>query len=64
MRHYQRNTFAVATTVRVRAQVYAEIERVMEEYLSYHLERKLNTPAFLRRVRRMMHEGLKPDTAI
>jgi len=64
MRHYQRNTFAVATSVRIRAQVYSEIEQVMEEYLSYYLERKLNTPAFLRRVRRMMHEGLNPDTVI
>ena len=64
MRHYQRNTFAVATSVRIRAQIFSEIEQMMEEYLSYHLERKLNTPAFLRRVRRMLHEGLKPDTAI
>ena len=64
MRHYQRNTFAVATTVRIRPQVYAEIEQVMEEYLSYHLERKLNSPAFLRRVRRMMHEGRKPDSVV
>ncbi len=64
MRHYQRNTFAVATSVRIRAPVYAEIEQVMEEYLSYHLERKLNSPAFLRRVRRMMHEGRKPDSVI
>ncbi|TET84317.1 MAG: DNA repair protein RecO [Anaerolineales bacterium] len=64
LRHYQRSTFDVATSARIRPQVFAEIEQVMEDYMCYLLERKLNTPAFLRRVRRMMHEGLKPETVV
>lgn len=51
LRHYQRNTFAAATAPRVRPEVHAELDILMEDYLTYLLERKLNAPAFLRRVR-------------
>ncbi|MEJ2606707.1 MAG: DNA repair protein RecO [Anaerolineales bacterium] len=62
LRHYQRNTFASASTVRIRAKTYREIESLMEDYLSFVLERKLNSPAFIRRVRRVIRDQPEPDT--
>jgi DNA repair protein RecO (recombination protein O) len=53
LRHYLRNTFAAASTVSIRPEVYAELEEIMEDYLIFVLERKLNSPVFLKRVRRM-----------
>jgi DNA repair protein RecO (recombination protein O) len=52
MRHYQRSSYPVARVPNIRPEVFGEIERLMEEYLNYLLERRLNTPAFLKRVRR------------
>ncbi len=48
LRHYQRSSFKAATMPSVRTAVFREIEALMEGYLTYLLERRLNTPAFLR----------------
>lgn len=64
LRHYQRNTFAVASAVRIRPEVYRELEALMEDYLAYILERKLNSPTFLRRVRRMVREQHDTDSSL
>jgi len=61
LRHYQRNTYAAASTVNIRTKTYREIETLMEDYLSFVLERKLNSPAFLRRVRRIIRDQPEPD---
>ncbi|MGD2252312.1 MAG: DNA repair protein RecO [Anaerolineales bacterium] len=53
MRHYQRHPYAVAAAALVRQQVLSDLEAIMEHYLGYLLERRLNTPAFLRRVRKL-----------
>jgi DNA repair protein RecO (recombination protein O) len=53
LRHLQRSTFAASAAPRIRPEVHAEIEAVMEDYLTHLLERRLNSPAFLRRVRRL-----------
>jgi DNA repair protein RecO (recombination protein O) len=55
LRHYQRNTFAFASSVNVRSQTHTELEQVMEAYLGYILESKLNSPTFIRRVRRLVN---------
>jgi len=52
LRHYQRSSYAEAARLSASAAPYAEIEALMQHYLTYLLERALNTPAFLRRVRR------------
>ncbi len=57
LRYYQRNTFAYVSSVHIRAQTHEELRALMEEYLSYILERKLNSPGFLRRVRGLMRDG-------
>jgi DNA repair protein RecO (recombination protein O) len=52
LRHYQRSTFEHAATASIRPSVHAEIDRLMEGFFNYLLERRLNSPGFLRRLRR------------
>ena len=52
LRHYQRCGYAEATRVRLPDAVRPELEALMQHYLTYLLERGLNSPAFLREVRR------------
>jgi DNA repair protein RecO (recombination protein O) len=52
LRHYQRSAYAEATRVRLPDAVRPELEALMQYYLTYLLERGLNSPAFLREVRR------------
>lgn len=63
LRHYQRSTYEAAVKPKVRAAVQDEVEELMEAYLTYLLERKLNAPRFLRRVREMRPPGLKADVS-
>jgi DNA repair protein RecO (recombination protein O) len=58
MRFYQRSNFAEASKPSISEPVYAEIHNLMEGYMSYILERGLNSPAFLRRVE---HLNLKRE---
>ena len=53
LRHYQRSSFAEAARAVLTPSLNHELEMVMQHYLTYLLERGLNTPPFLRRVRRM-----------
>jgi DNA repair protein RecO (recombination protein O) len=57
LRHFQRSRYAEASRARVGTGVDREIELVMQHYLTYLLERGLNTPAFLRRVRKELQKG-------
>lgn len=52
LRHFQRSSFAEAARANPGDQIYHELEILMQYYLTYILERGLNTPAFLRKVRR------------
>ena len=61
LRHYVRNPFEVASSARIRPKVYEGVDRLLEGYLSYLLERKLFTPEFIRRILRMKQEGLEPN---
>jgi DNA repair protein RecO (recombination protein O) len=51
MRHFQRSGFDAAVSPEISESIFLEIERIMQAYLSYLLERGLNSPEFLRRVR-------------
>lgn len=53
MRHYQRSSYQVAMRPEVRQSVQRELEALLEGYLTYLLERKLNAPEFVRRVREL-----------
>jgi DNA repair protein RecO (recombination protein O) len=52
LRHFQRSTYQEATRAQITLEVQQELEVLMQHYLTYLLERGLNTPSFLRRVRR------------
>jgi DNA repair protein RecO (recombination protein O) len=62
LRHFQRSPFEAVQELRIRPQVHAEVERLMEDYLSYILERKLNSPAFVRHVRSLTNEEKASQT--
>jgi DNA repair protein RecO (recombination protein O) len=51
LRHFQRSSMAEASRARIPPMIMREMEALMQQYLTYLLERSLNTPAFLRRVR-------------
>jgi DNA repair protein RecO (recombination protein O) len=52
LRHFQRSSYREATRAVLAPEVQQELEVLMQYYLTYLLERGLNTPSFLRRVRR------------
>ena len=51
MRHFQRSIYSEAVRASISPVVNCEIEQLMQHYLTYLLERGLNTPAFIRRLR-------------
>ncbi|MEW6716823.1 MAG: DNA repair protein RecO [Chloroflexota bacterium] len=51
LRHYQRSSFEDASRASIPSVVQTEMENLMHYYLTHLLERSLNTPSFLRRVR-------------
>ena len=52
MRHFQRSTYAEALRAAPKPEEQRELEALMQHYLTYLLERGLNSPDFLRRVRK------------
>ncbi len=51
LRHFQRSNYAEAQRARLSPAIDLELETLMGNYLTYLLERGLNTPEFLRQVR-------------
>ena len=51
LRHFQRSSYAEATRARPSLEVQQETERLMLGYFTYLLERELNTPGFLHRIK-------------
>ena len=51
LRHFQRSDYRAATRARPDAETQKEIETVMQGYFQYLLERELNTPGFIKRVK-------------
>jgi DNA repair protein RecO (recombination protein O) len=52
LRHLQRSSYEEARRAKPSAAVHLELEALMNSHVTYLLERSLNTPGFLRRVRR------------
>ena len=52
LRHFQRSSYDQATRASLSAPINIEMERLMQHYFTYLLERSLNTPEFIRRARR------------
>jgi DNA repair protein RecO (recombination protein O) len=51
LRHFQRSSYAEASRARPSPDVQTEAETLMQGYFTYLLERELNTPGFIRRVK-------------
>jgi DNA repair protein RecO (recombination protein O) len=51
LRHFQRSTYADASRARPSAEVQKETETLMQGYFTFLLERELNTPLFIKRVK-------------
>jgi DNA repair protein RecO (recombination protein O) len=51
LRHFQRSSYADATRARATPDVQQEVETLMQGYFTYLLERELNTPGFLKKIR-------------
>jgi DNA repair protein RecO (recombination protein O) len=52
LRHFQRSSYIEAMRVSLPDPVRPEMEAAIQSYLMYHLERRLNTPDFLKLVRK------------
>lgn len=57
LRHYQRSTFREASRVQIPQSLRHEMENLLNYYLTYLLERRLNSPDFLYQVRRDASEN-------
>jgi DNA repair protein RecO (recombination protein O) len=53
LRHYQRTEYAKVANLQVRPEVMQDLERLIQLYLSYLLERRLNAPDFVQQVRQL-----------
>jgi DNA repair protein RecO (recombination protein O) len=51
LRHFQRSSYAEASRARPTPQVQQETEALMQGYFTYLLERELNTPGFLKKIK-------------
>lgn len=52
LRHFQRSTYAEAQRAHPPLEVRNEIKSIMQNYLTFLLERGLNSPAFIKQIRR------------
>jgi DNA repair protein RecO (recombination protein O) len=51
LRHFQRSSYAEASRARPSPEIQKEAESLMQGYFTYLLERELNTPGFLRKIK-------------
>jgi DNA repair protein RecO (recombination protein O) len=57
LRHFQRSSFETASSPKIPAELFSEVDQLMEGYINYLLERQLNVPFFLRRLRYLDQRG-------
>ncbi|HUG34268.1 MAG TPA: DNA repair protein RecO [Anaerolineales bacterium] len=51
LRHFQRSSFAEASRAKPDPEIQSETESLMQGYFTYLLERELNTPGFLKKIK-------------
>ena len=51
-RHFQRSSYSEAQRARPSPEVQNELETLMQKYLTYLLERGLNTPGFIKQIKK------------
>jgi DNA repair protein RecO (recombination protein O) len=63
LRHFQRSSYQDATRAKIPPETQRELEVLMHYYITYLLERGLNTPAFMRRVKKLGATDLSRESA-
>lgn len=61
LRHFQRSSYQDASRAIIAPEIFHEMEVLMQHYITYLLERGLNTPSFLRRLRREAQQNEPPQ---
>ena len=51
LRFFQRSSYRATSRASIPVETYGEMENLMQHFLTFNLERSLNSPAFLRRIR-------------
>ena len=51
LRHFQRSDYAEAQRARPSPEIQSEVETLLQRYVTYLLERELNTPGFIRQIK-------------
>jgi DNA repair protein RecO (recombination protein O) len=51
LRFFQRSSYQQTSRASIPEEIYGEMENLMQYYLTFNLERSLNSPAFLKRIR-------------
>lgn len=57
LRHFQRSRYSDSIRVKIKPEIHNEMEVLMQHYITYILERGLNSPGFIRRVREENNNG-------
>jgi DNA repair protein RecO (recombination protein O) len=57
LRYFQRSPFEKASSPKIPLELFSEVNQLMEGYINYQLERQLNVPVFLRRLRDLDQSG-------
>ncbi len=52
LRHFQRSSYSEAQRARPSPEVQTELEALMQKYFTYLLERGLNSPAFIKKIKK------------
>ncbi len=52
LRHFQRSSYAEARRAHPSTEVQSELETLMQKYLTFLLERGLNSPAFIKKIKK------------
>jgi hypothetical protein len=51
LRHFQRSTFSEAQRARPGLEIQNEVESLLQRYITYLLERALNSPRFISQIK-------------
>lgn len=57
LRHFQRSSFSEVAHLNLSPELNRNLENLLQQYFTYFLERNLNTPTFIRRVKNKSHPG-------
>ena len=63
LRHFQRSSYREATKARIKHEINIEIENLLQFYITNILERVLNTPSFIKRIKKERILTIEEDSS-